>query len=78
MSKGNECIDILVLSVCSYALTQGRSHKMLSGQVEIVEAPTVPLILDCIFSIVQSTISMLILGGSGGMPPQENFEKYMH
>ena len=31
-----------------------------------------------IHSIVQSTISlrsMLMLGGSGGMPPQKNFEK---
>ena len=24
---------------------------------------------------VQSTLSKLLLGGSGGMPPQENFEK---
>ena len=27
--------------------------------------------------VVRSTISMQKLGGSGGMPPQENFENYM-
>ena len=27
------------------------------------------------YDSVRSTLSMLLLGGSGGMPPQENFEK---
>ena len=27
--------------------------------------------------VLISMCSMLMLGGSGGMPPQENFEKYM-
>ena len=36
------------------------------------------LVYECTGPIVRSTISMrsmLMLGGSGGMPPQENFEK---
>ena len=35
-------------------------------------------LMESLVNIVQSTISMrsmLKLGGSGGMPPQENFEK---
>ena len=65
----------LCVSLTYVTLWQGRSHQILSGQVE---NHRFLLILHCICSIVKSTISMqsmLMLGGSGGMPPQKNFEK---
>jgi len=74
-------IDQLMPGVSVLEYTQGCLENLggLGHSVEMEPfTKLTSYIVNDLVIIVQSTISMrsmLMLGGSGGMPPQENFEK---